>query len=284
MNLNQQTLSDKVRLGEEPSNNTILGIDGGTSFDLPFLTRALDALPMLQTHEPSSLKISGEAAYMMPDPNTSKSTIPADNGEAIAYIDDFEGSRRTVPVGITFTHVDTGKPPGRVVVVQRNGRYHEDVFEGEDGLVQPSSERCPSDRHLPAETRRHQPCKQHGNGARPLLLSLYARDVQLQPESEQYADAASELGRDYETPVGLGGQPSSGEHQLHRNLDEDRQDPERSIGENGHRPRGDIRAGDSQRPEGAVRREHHPELRGPRALRLSERRSECGRGRRSRHA
>ncbi len=103
MNLNQQTLSDKVRLGEEPSNNTILGIDGGTSFDLPFLTRALDALPMLQTHEPSSLKISGEAAYMMPDPNTSKSTIPADNGEAIAYIDDFEGSRRTVPVGITFT-------------------------------------------------------------------------------------------------------------------------------------------------------------------------------------
>jgi cell surface protein SprA len=103
MNLNQQTLSDKVRLGEEPSNNTILGVDGATQFDLPFLTRALDALPVLQTREPSLLRVSGEAAYMMPDPNTSKSTIPSDNGEAIAYIDDFEGSRRTVPVGITYT-------------------------------------------------------------------------------------------------------------------------------------------------------------------------------------
>ena len=103
MNLNQQTLSDKVRLGEEPSNNTILGIDGSTSFDLPFLTRAIDALPIIQTHEQSSFKISGEAAYMMPDPNTSKSTIPADGGQSIAYLDDFEGSRRTVPVGITFS-------------------------------------------------------------------------------------------------------------------------------------------------------------------------------------
>ena len=53
MNLNQQTLSDKVRLGEEPNNNTIFGVDGSATFDLPFLTRALDALPFLQTREPS---------------------------------------------------------------------------------------------------------------------------------------------------------------------------------------------------------------------------------------
>ncbi len=110
MNLNQQTLSDKVRLGEEPSNNTIMGLDAGTQFDLPFLTRALDALPGIQTHEPSSLRLSGEAAYMIPDPNTSKSTIPADQGEAIAYIDDFEGSRQTVPIGISFTQWTQASP------------------------------------------------------------------------------------------------------------------------------------------------------------------------------
>ncbi|HEX9007321.1 MAG TPA: cell surface protein SprA, partial [Bacteroidota bacterium] len=97
MNLNQQTLSDKVRLGEEPSNNTILGVDGQTQLDMPFLTRALDALPFLQTREASQLKVSGEAAYMIPDANTSKSTIPQDNGLAIAYLDDFEGARRTIP-------------------------------------------------------------------------------------------------------------------------------------------------------------------------------------------
>ena len=103
MNLNQQSLSDKVRLGEEPNTNTIMGIDGSTTVDLPFVSRALDALPLLQTREPSQIKISGEAAYVIPDPNTRKSTIPSDEGEGIAYIDDFEGARRGIPVGIAYT-------------------------------------------------------------------------------------------------------------------------------------------------------------------------------------
>ncbi len=111
MNLNQQTLSDKVRLGEEPSKNTILGIDGSTNIDLPFLTRSLDALPLLSTREPSNLKISGEAAYMIPDPNTQKSTIPSDNGEGIAYIDDFEGARRPMPVGVAYSAWSMASPP-----------------------------------------------------------------------------------------------------------------------------------------------------------------------------
>lgn len=102
MNLNQQTLSDKVRLGEEPNNNTIFGVDGSTTLDLPFLTRALDALPLIQTREPSQIKLSGEAAYMLPDPNTKKSPIPSDGGEGIAYIDDFEAARRSIPVGISY--------------------------------------------------------------------------------------------------------------------------------------------------------------------------------------
>jgi cell surface protein SprA len=111
MNLNQQTLSDKVRLGEEPNTNTMLGMDGSTLIDLPFLTRALDALPMLSTHEPSSLKISGEAAYMMPNPNTKVSTITSDNSQGVAYIDDFEGARRSVPVGISYVAWTPASPP-----------------------------------------------------------------------------------------------------------------------------------------------------------------------------
>ncbi|MBK7256545.1 MAG: cell surface protein SprA [Ignavibacteriae bacterium] len=112
MNLNQQTLSDKVRLGEEPNNNTIFGVDGSATFDLPFLTRALDALPLLQTREPSMIKISGEAAYMLPDPNTKKSPIPTDNSEGIAYIDDFEAARRSIPVGISYAAWTMGSPLG----------------------------------------------------------------------------------------------------------------------------------------------------------------------------
>jgi len=111
MNLNQQSLSDKVRLGEEPNNNTIYGVDGSTQIALPFLTRALDALPLLQTKEASNIRVSAEAAYMLPDPNTRKSPIASDNGEGIAYIDDFEGSRRTTPVGIIYTGWSQAPPP-----------------------------------------------------------------------------------------------------------------------------------------------------------------------------
>ena len=84
MNLDQQVLSDKVRLNEEPSNNSIYGFDGQTSGDLPFLTKAIDALPFLDTKAKSDFTLRAEAAYMNPDPNTKKSAIADDNGSGIA--------------------------------------------------------------------------------------------------------------------------------------------------------------------------------------------------------
>ncbi|MBI3123416.1 MAG: cell surface protein SprA [Ignavibacteriales bacterium] len=96
LNLNQQTLSDKVRIGEEPLNNSIFGVDFKTNINLPFVTKALDKL--ISTSASSSLSINAEAAYIDPDPNTKKSTISSDGGKSIAYVDDFEGSKRTIPL------------------------------------------------------------------------------------------------------------------------------------------------------------------------------------------
>ncbi len=101
LNLNQTTLSDKVRIGEEPLNNSIFGLDFQTGLDLPFLTKGLDYL--ISTKEMSSINLKGEFAYMSPDPNTKKSKIDSDNGESIAYVDDFEGAKRTIPIGISYT-------------------------------------------------------------------------------------------------------------------------------------------------------------------------------------
>ena len=101
LNLNQQTLSDKVRIGEEPLNNSIWGVDFETSFDMPFLTKALDKV--FSTSAMSSFKLTGEYAYINPDPNTKKSTISSDQNQSIAYIDDFEGSKRIIPVGVSYT-------------------------------------------------------------------------------------------------------------------------------------------------------------------------------------
>jgi len=80
-----------------------MGVDGATQFNLPILTRALDALPLLQTHEPSQLKVSGDGSVHDSKRQYHTSTIASDNGEAIAYIDDFEGARRTIPIGIEFS-------------------------------------------------------------------------------------------------------------------------------------------------------------------------------------
>jgi hypothetical protein len=99
LNLKQQTLNDKVRIGEEPTNNTIIGFDGSTDIKTNFLTKLLNKIPGYNTKEESSLSLKGEIAFMLPDPNTKKSRIPSDNGEAVAYIDDFEGAKKIVPLG-----------------------------------------------------------------------------------------------------------------------------------------------------------------------------------------
>lgn len=102
MNLNQATLSDKVRLGEEPTNNTIVGADASSAFDLPVLTSLLNGLPGIRTNEMSTMKFNAEAAYILPDPNTKKSPILTDNEASIAMIDDFEGARRSIPFPIGY--------------------------------------------------------------------------------------------------------------------------------------------------------------------------------------
>ncbi|MBD3409603.1 MAG: cell surface protein SprA, partial [Ignavibacteriales bacterium] len=91
MTVTHKTLSDKVRLGEEPLSNSIYGVDFGTEIDLPFLTNAVDYL--FPTKQASLFSLSGEAAYIDPDPNTQKSEIASDNGQSIAYVDDFEGAK-----------------------------------------------------------------------------------------------------------------------------------------------------------------------------------------------
>ena len=102
MNMSQQSLSDKVRLGEEPISNTIMGVDGGTTLDLDFLTRAVNWLPGVQTNAPSNIMVKGEFAYMSPNPNTRTSPIGIDHGASVAYIDDFEGARKTIPLPTTY--------------------------------------------------------------------------------------------------------------------------------------------------------------------------------------
>jgi hypothetical protein len=58
------------------------------------------------------LILNGEYAYIDPDPNTKKSTILSDGGKSIAYIDDFEGTKKTIPIGVSYTAMERFKSSG----------------------------------------------------------------------------------------------------------------------------------------------------------------------------
>jgi len=76
----------RVAIGQEPVNNKILGLDLNLRKDSRFLTKMLDALPLLQTKELSSIQLTAEYAKLLPAVNNNRI-----NGSAM--IDDFEAVR-----------------------------------------------------------------------------------------------------------------------------------------------------------------------------------------------
>ena len=100
MHYNQSAVIDRVQLGQEPVANTMFGFDYRLNWDTPFITKALDFLPFYETKAKSSIDLLGEWAMMVPEPNKRKSTIPADDGESVVYIDDFEGAQRRITLGL----------------------------------------------------------------------------------------------------------------------------------------------------------------------------------------
>jgi cell surface protein SprA len=83
---NERPLISRNQVGTEPARNLQYGLDFNVHKDSRLLTKIVDALPILQTKEQSSINFSGEFAQLIPG------TSNIVNGEGIAYIDDFENS------------------------------------------------------------------------------------------------------------------------------------------------------------------------------------------------
>jgi len=95
----EKSMDQRIRLGSEPLQNSIWDINASLNFKPNFLTRAVDWLPLLETNEPSSFTIEGEMAQVYPNPNSFNSASTGDNN-GVAYVDDFESIKRSVPLGI----------------------------------------------------------------------------------------------------------------------------------------------------------------------------------------
>ncbi len=107
LHLSEKPLTNKVNIGNEPISNTIWGVDGSYSTDVPLLTRIIDALPFLETKEMSSVEVSGEFADLIPGHSK------AIGKDGNAYIDDFEGTKTSIDLKAQYTWVIASTPKGQ---------------------------------------------------------------------------------------------------------------------------------------------------------------------------
>lgn len=92
LNLNERPITQKANYNTESINNTMFGLNGNYSTEVPFLTRLVNKLPNIDTDVPSNLSVRGEFAYLLPGAPKGSDF----QGEATAYVDDFEGSQGSI--------------------------------------------------------------------------------------------------------------------------------------------------------------------------------------------
>ena len=92
MNLSERSVSQKANYGVEPVNNTMIGINGVFSTEVPFLTRIVNKLPNIKTNAPSFISFKGEVAYL----HAGKPKNSGYEDSATVYVDDFEGAETNI--------------------------------------------------------------------------------------------------------------------------------------------------------------------------------------------
>ena len=102
MNLYEKPLTQKNNFGEEPTSNSIWGVDLTYRHEAPWITKFVDMLPGISTKAPSNLSLTAEFAQFIPGLASPKS---GDEG-SVTYIDDFEGAESGIDLkGTTYWHL-----------------------------------------------------------------------------------------------------------------------------------------------------------------------------------
>ena len=90
---NQDIVNKKVEVGYEPIQNFIWDINGRYEKDLDNFSARINQLSFLNANKLSNFSIEGEIAQVLPNPNSISNARTGD-GNGVAFIDDFEGSKR----------------------------------------------------------------------------------------------------------------------------------------------------------------------------------------------
>jgi hypothetical protein len=87
---NETNADDRPRIGQESARTWIYDADFALTIRPGFLTSFADALPLVETEAESTVRVTGEVARLVPNPNT----------RGYAYVDDFEGALETTDMSI----------------------------------------------------------------------------------------------------------------------------------------------------------------------------------------
>lgn len=96
LHYSEKALTEKVNIGNETVNNTMLGLNFAYNADLPWLNSLLNCIPTVNATVPSHLNLTGEFAKLVPHQQKSGS----DKGSS--YIDDFESSQTGIDLRSPF--------------------------------------------------------------------------------------------------------------------------------------------------------------------------------------
>jgi len=117
--LSESTLDRKVRVGRGPMKNIVWDINTRLRFKPNFISNALDYLPFIRAKGETNLNLEGEIAQVLPTPNTLNNSKTGDS-RGVAYIDDFEGAKKTVTLGVIRKNWTRASQPADGIHTFRN--------------------------------------------------------------------------------------------------------------------------------------------------------------------
>jgi cell surface protein SprA len=108
MRLKERPFTQQVSYGDDPIQNTVVGLDANFQTEIPALTRALDKLPIYSTTTPSYLNSNVEVAALFPG---HPKQIDALDPEGAVYIDNFEGTSSSYDLKFPATQWSMSSTP-----------------------------------------------------------------------------------------------------------------------------------------------------------------------------
>nr|WP_315149536.1 cell surface protein SprA [uncultured Flavobacterium sp.] len=123
LNMKEKPFTQKSSYGQESVNNSIFGLHGNYSSEIPFFTRLVNKLPNIDTDAPSSIAVSGEFAYLMPNASDGDKF----QGESTIYVDDFESSQSSIDLRSPYAWTLSSTP-------EKNDNSSYDFFQSSTGM------------------------------------------------------------------------------------------------------------------------------------------------------